>query len=97
MRCFAWGEVLRSGKVSILKSSHKCNVVSNRLFSERVSTMVALDTEYATGVPDLYTNQPRQFHVSVPCHKKAVCAGPATIVFRVRREREREREQWKSE
>lgn len=46
--------------------------------------MVALDSEYITGIPDLYSNQPRQFHVSVPCHKAVACTGPATIVFRVR-------------
>ena len=63
-----------------------------RLFSEHMSTLAALDAEYTTGIPDLYSNQPRQFHISVPCHKKSICAGPATIVFRVRRERSRRRE-----
>ena len=52
-----------------------------------MNTLAALDSEYMTGVADLYSNQPRQFHVSVPCTSKFnrhhVCGGPATIVFRV--------------
>ena len=52
-----------------------------------MNTLGALDAEYMSGIPDLYSNQRRQFHVSVPCHSKFnrshVCLGPATIVFRV--------------
>ncbi|XP_019856290.1 PREDICTED: ectopic P granules protein 5 homolog [Amphimedon queenslandica] len=51
-------------------------------YCERYNSMVALDSEYMSGIPDLYSNQPRQFHVSIPCHKKAACTGSATIVFR---------------
>ena len=64
-----------------------------------MDALVTLDTAYESGVPQLYTNEPRQFHVRVPCRPGRFssahqCDDPATIVFRVRsmgRERERER------
>ena len=59
----------------------------NRIFSQRINTLSALDTEYMSGIPDLYANIDRQFHVNVPCRSKFSrsheCVGPATIVFRV--------------
>lgn len=58
-----------------------------RVFTERVNTLSALDAEYITGIPDLYANIDRQFHVNVPCRSKFSraheCSGPATVVFRV--------------
>ena len=52
------------------------------------SVLATLDREYMAGVAELYTNEPRQFHVRVPCHSRFNrshhCSSPATIVFRVR-------------
>ena len=53
--------------------------------STKANVLVTLDTQYMDGLPVLYSNQPRQFMVSVPCKRSSSrCAGPATIVFRVR-------------
>ena len=56
--------------------------------STKANALVTLDTQYMDGLPDLYSNQPRQFVVKVPCKGSRMsssfrCAGPATIVFRV--------------
>jgi hypothetical protein len=57
-----------------------------RSFFEKINNLCALDSEYLSVIPGLYSNEPRQFHVTVPCHSKIsrnrVCSGPATIVFR---------------
>ena len=58
-----------------------------RIFVEKLNNLSALDTEYSSGVPELYANIDRQFHVNVPCRSKFgrnhECTGPATVVFRV--------------
>ncbi len=60
----------------------------SRSFTSRVGTLSLLDEEYCAGIAELYTNEPRQFHVRVPCrsrfNRSHVCSQPATIVFRVR-------------
>jgi len=46
------------------------------------------DDEYVTALPELYSNNPRQFHMDIPCRKmfsrNHQCSNPATLVFRVR-------------
>ena len=60
-----------------------------RSFCTKVDALTTLDDAYKSAVPRLYTNEPRQFHVRVPCRpgrfssKAHQCTGPATIVFRV--------------
>ena len=65
-----------------------CLLFSSRTFSVKKSVLSTLDREYMLGVAD--TNEPRQFHVRVPCHSRFNrshhCSSPATIVFRVRRD-----------
>lgn len=57
-----------------------------RIFCGKSTALLELDSEYMAGVPEQYTNDPRQFHVRVPCHSRFNrshhCATPATIVFR---------------
>ena len=63
----------------------------SRTFSVKRSVLTTLDEEYMQGVSELYSNEPRQFHVRVPCHSRFnrshQCSSPATIVFRVCTER----------
>ena len=65
-----------------------CVCVCSRLFSSSMVLLTLYDDDYVTAMPELYTNDPRQFHVRVPCRKifarNHKCSSPATVVFRVR-------------
>ncbi|CAI8058549.1 Ectopic P granules protein 5 homolog, partial [Geodia barretti] len=66
-----------------LKSDIQFVVQQASSHSTKANVLVTLDTQYMDGLPVLYSNQPRQFMVSVPCKRSSSrCAGPATIVFR---------------
>ena len=58
-----------------------------RSYVSNGSHLAALDSEYITAVPELYSNPPRQFHVQVACrqaqNRAYLCTGPATLIFRV--------------
>ena len=58
-----------------------------RSYCSKHAMLAALDTQYMDGMPELYSNEPRQFHVPVPCHSRFNrshrCAQPATVVFKV--------------
>ena len=81
--CFVYSHKLNiSGVVCTV-----CVTVVIRIFVEKLNNLSALDTEYSSGIPELYANIDRQFHVNVPCRSKFgrnhECTGPATVVFRV--------------
>ena len=55
-----------------------------RSFTSHVSTLALLDEEYMLGMPEHYSNEPRQFYVSRSRFNRShQCSQPATIVFRV--------------
>jgi hypothetical protein len=79
----------RDSLIVILKSDIQFVVQQASSHSTKANVLVTLDTQYMDGLPVLYSNQPRQFMVSIPCKASRMrsssrCAGPATIVFRVR-------------
>ena len=81
-------KIIRYTVARVLRADVFCHNRIYRSYCSKLSTLATLDDQYMEGLPNLYSNEPRQFHVRVPCHSRfnrsRVCQGPATIVFRVR-------------